>query len=136
MSRSAARLPTPVLPVAMLRDAVAREVARRPLRHVAREVGISPNGLRNLVNGSTPRPATRAKVERWLSRAAGPKAPSLGHLVRLVDELGADLAPQQATALGRDIAQLVASAYERRHQAPPRWVRELITHYRARPPKP
>jgi len=135
MSRTAARPATAVLPVALLRDAVAREVARRSLRGVAQDVGISPNGLRNFVNGAVPRPATRAKLERWLGRNAAEKGPSLGHLVRLVEELSGEFAPDQAAALGRDIAQLVASTYERRHRPPPRWVRELITHYRAGPGK-
>ncbi len=135
MSRSAPRLPTPVLPVPLVRDALAREVARQSLRRVAREVGISPNGLRNFLRGSDPRPATRGKLEHWLAVRRGPtRPPSVGHLVRLLDELGADLAPRQAAALGREIAQSLATAYERRHQPPPRWVRELITHYRDQPP--
>lgn len=134
MSRPATRLPTPTLPVPWVRDALAQEVARRSLRRVAREVGISPNGLRNFLRGSDPRPATRGKLERWLATRRGPvRPPSVGRLVRLLDELGADLAPRQTAALGRDIAQLLAAAYERRHQPPPRWVRELITHYHSRP---
>src|SRR2546430_8574791 len=36
-------------------------------RRAAREMSISPNGLRNFLNGSAPRSATRAKLERWLA---------------------------------------------------------------------
>src|SRR6266567_4998759 len=57
----------PALPVPLLRDAIGRETARMSLRSAAAAISISPNGLRNFLNGSVPRSATRAKLERWLA---------------------------------------------------------------------
>ena len=116
---------------------MARDVARLSLRRAAREISVSPNGLRNFLNGSAPRSATRGKLERWLaaqSRASRP--PTVGQLVRLLTELAADLSPQQASELGRDIAALLAQAYETRRLSPPRWVQELLRHYRSPAGKP
>jgi len=122
----------PTLPVALLRDAIAREVARQSLRHAARQVALSPNGLRNFLNGSAPRSATRVKLERWLAaqhRVSRP--PNVGQFVRLLGELAGDLSPQQTLGLGREIARLVAAAYEQRRLSPPAWVRDLTKRFRS-----
>jgi len=100
-----------------LRDAVGRETARLSLRRAAAEVSISPNGLRNFLN------AGRQRVSR---------PPNVGQLVRLLNELAGDLSTQQTAALAGDIAGLVANAYEARRLSPPRWVQELLRHYRVR----
>ena len=121
----------PTVPVSLLRDAIARETARLSLRRAAREISISPNGLRNFLNGSAPRSGTRAKLERWLAtqrRVSRP--PNVGQLVRLVAELSGDLSPRQTVQLGRDIATLLAEAYEARRLSPPAWVRSLLRQYR------
>ena len=123
----------PSLPIPLLRDAVARQAARVSLRRAAREVGVSPNGLRNFLNGAAPRGTTRAKLERWLAARSGLlRPPTVGRLVRLLNELAGDLAPEQAAALGRDIARLLAVAYEQRRVSPPRWVQELAKQSRRR----
>jgi hypothetical protein len=130
MKAPAARPPT--LPVFLLRDAVARQVATLSLRRAAREIGLSPNALRNFLSGARPRTATRGKLERWLvSRHAPERGPSVGRLVHLLGELGADLSPSQTAALGRETARFLLGAYEARRLRPPRWVRELADHYRA-----
>lgn len=124
MSRK--RQSAPALPVPILRDGVAREAARVSLRQAAREIGTSPNGLRNFLNGASPRLATRGKLEQWLARqTTSSRPPALGQLVRLMNEIAADLSPQQATALGRSISALLETAYEERRLSPPKWVREL-----------
>ena len=123
----------PALPVPLLRNAIGRETARLSLRRAAAEISISPNGLRNFVNGSVPRSATRAKLERWLAgRQRVSRPPNVGQLVRLLNELAGDLSTQQTAALAGDIAGLLASAYEARRLSPPRWVQELLRHYRVR----
>jgi hypothetical protein len=120
----------PTLPVALLRDAVGRETARLSLRRAAHEISISPNGLRNFLNGSEPRSATRTKLEHWLAgheRVTRP--PNVAQLVRLLGELSADLSPQQTMVLGREIGALLAEGYEARRLAAPRWVHDLLRHY-------
>ena len=123
----------PALPVPLLRDAIGRETARLSLRRGAAEISISPNGLRNFLNGSVPRSATRAKLERWLAgRQRVTRPPNVGQLVRLLNELAGDLSTQQTAALAGDIAALLANAYETRRLSPPRWVQDLLRHYRVR----
>ena len=130
---SGGRRNIPTLPVPLLRDAVARETARLSLRQAAAQISLSPNGLRNFLNGSAPRSATRAKLERWLSNQQRvTRPPNIGQLVRLLDELSGDLSPQQTMRLGREIAGLLAAAYETRRLSPPRWVQQFLQQYRAR----
>ena len=112
--------------MSVLRDAVAREAARVSLRQAAREIGTSPNGLRNFLNGAAPRLITRTKLEEWLARRTTPsRPPAVGQLVRLVHALGADLTPQQSVEFARGIAAALEAAYEERRLSPPKWVREL-----------
>ena len=116
----------PTLPVSLLREAIAQEVARQSLRQAARQTAVSPNGIRNFINGTAPRSATRVKLEDWLAaqhRVSRP--PNVGQFVRLVRAVTGDLSPLQTAALGRDVAQLIAAAYEQRRLSPPGWVREL-----------
>jgi hypothetical protein len=130
---SGGRRNVPTLPVPLLRDAVARETARLSLRRAAAQISLSPNGLRNFLNGSAPRSATRAKLERCLSsQQRVTRPPNIGQLVRLLDELSGDLSPQQTMRLGREIAGLLAAAYETRRLSPPRWVQQFLQQYRAR----
>ena len=124
----------PTLPVEVLRDAVAREVVRTSLRRAAREMALSPNGLRNFINGAAARPATCLKLERWIAgRETRQRAPSLGQFVKLVNGLSGDLTVRQAKALGHEVAALLVAAYEARHLTAPRWASELAEHASARP---
>src|SRR5438045_9651393 len=94
---SASRRSVPTLPVPLLRDAVGREVARLSLRSAAKAISVSPNGLRNFLNGSAPRSATRAQLERSLAGQELPTPPpGGGQLARVLSELDAQLSPHQA----------------------------------------
>lgn len=120
-----------VLPVPALRAAVERELADLSLRRAAREIGLSPNALKNFLNGAVPRRTTRARLERWLrSRPAERGAPSLQRFLRLVGEITPDLPSGEAAAIGREVSRLILDAYRRQQIPPPRWVRELAQHYR------
>ena len=123
----------PTIPVPLLRDGLAREAARFSLRRVAREVGMSPNGLRYVLQGAIPRSATRIKLERWLAgQGKVTRPPNLGQFVRLLNELSVDLSPAQTLELGRALAELLVQSYEGRRLSPPRWVQDLLRHYRTR----
>jgi len=123
----------PTLPVPLLRDGLGREAASLSLRRVAREVGLSPNGLRYFLQGASPRSATRVKLERWLAaRGKVTRPPNVGQFVRLVNELSVDLSPAQTLELGRALAELLVQSYEVRRLSPPRWVQDLLRHYRPR----
>jgi len=123
----------PTLPVPLLRDGLAREAARLSLRRVAREVGMSPNGLRGFLQGAFPRSVTRIRLERWLAvQGKGNRPPNVGQFVRLLNELSVDLSPEHTLGLGRALAGLLVESYEARRLSPPRWVQDLVRHYRPR----
>lgn len=120
----------PVLPVATLRAAVERELATISLRRAAREIGLSPNALKNFLNGAAPRRTTRARLERWLqARPAGAQGPGVGQFVKLVGQVSPDLPSREAATLGREMSRLILDAYQRQRIPPPRWVREILQHY-------
>jgi len=56
----------------------------------------------------------------------------VGQFVRLLNELSVDLSPGQTLELGRALAELLVQSYEVRRLSPPRWVRDLLRHYRPR----
>jgi hypothetical protein len=125
----------PTLPATLLRDAVTRQLATISLRQAAGEIGLSPNALRNFLAGAEPRTTTRAKLESWLATRATGEQPKIGALIQLVGELAVDLSPAQATALGRETARFLLEAYQARRLPPPRWVREMASHYHAPTPR-
>jgi post-segregation antitoxin (ccd killing protein) len=107
-----------------------RQLTTVSLRQAAAEIGLSPNALKNFLAGAEPRATTRAKLERWLAgRKTSEPAPKVTDLVRLIGDLAVDLSAAQSAALGRETARLLAQAYQERNLTPPRWVRELATHY-------
>src|SRR2546427_11449905 len=119
MSASSRGVPT--LPVPLLRDAVGRETARLSLRRAAAEVSISPNGLRNFLNGSAPRSATRVKLERWLAgRQRVTRPPNVGQLVRLLNELAGDPSTPQTGALVGTTRATPPAPYGAPPHSPPR----------------
>src|SRR2546425_8520529 len=82
---------------------------------------------RNFLNGSVPRSATRAKLERWLAdQQHVSRPPNVGQLVRLLNELAGDLSTQQTAMLAGDIAGPVAHTYETRPLFPPPLGPEVI----------
>jgi len=116
----------PVLPESVLRDAVAHRVTDRSLRRCAREISISPNGLRDFLHGAAPRLSTRSKLERWLAaQTPDEKAPNVAHVVRLVGDLTAELSPSDGDNLRREITRYLIGAYESRKASIPKWLKEL-----------
>lgn len=125
-----ARATVPTIPIPLLRDGIAREAARYSLRRVAREVGMSPNGLRDFLLGAAPRNSTRAKLELWLAaQGQVTRPPNVGQFIRLLNHLAVDLSPAQTTDFGRAIGRLLMESYETRRLTPPRWVQSLLRHY-------
>jgi hypothetical protein len=130
-SRPAAARPSlPALPVPLLRDAIARETARHSLRRIARETAMSPNGLRDFLQGATPRDPTRAKLEQWLAgRGRVTRPPNIGQFVRLLNELSSDLSARQVIQMGQQVVELLVESYEARRLAAPPWVHDLRRQY-------
>jgi transcriptional regulator with XRE-family HTH domain len=126
----ATRPSLPALPVPLLRDVIARETARSSLRRIARELTMSANGLRDFLQGATPRSPTRAKLERWLAaRGRVSRPPNIGQFIRLLNELSGDLSPRQIMQMGQQVAELLVESYTARGLEAPIWVHDLGRHY-------
>jgi len=113
-------------PLARLREAVGAEVASRSLRHAARQVGMSPSGLSNFLDGTPPNGATSRKLERWLAVRAVPPGPhSAGSALAVLRVLTHELHPRrQPEARSRLLAVL-----ERAYSAAgvhPAWLDEAL----------
>src|SRR2546428_12892128 len=94
---------------------------------------MSPNGVRDFLQGAIPRSATRVKLERLhTTRGKVTRPPNVGQFVRLLSELSVDLSPGQTLELERALAELLVQSYDARRLSPPRLVQELLRHYRAR----
>jgi hypothetical protein len=74
--------------IALFRDVVGAAVSRTSLRGTARQIGMSPTGVRGFLNGSRPYGKTVEKMREWV--ATSPEAKT-------------DLLPQTALALLRRI---------------------------------
>ncbi|MBI2537683.1 MAG: hypothetical protein HYW06_12135 [Gemmatimonadetes bacterium] len=120
----------PVLPVAVLRARIEAELGRVSLRRAAREIGLSPNALRNFVAGAEPRIGTRVSLERWLATRPAAAGTTVEDFLRLMGQVTRGLPVRDAKVLGREVSRLLVDTYERRKLPPPRWVRELTHHYR------
>jgi pantetheine-phosphate adenylyltransferase len=59
------RTGVPVIPVGSLIEEVAHRVENTSLRGVAREIGMSPTGLKKLLEGTEPPRSTLRKLEAW-----------------------------------------------------------------------
>lgn len=120
----------PTVPTALLRARLEHELGTISLRQAAREIGLSPNAVKNFLAGAEPRRTTRVKIERWLaSRPQRRRAEGVGPFVRLLREITADLSERDTRHLGRELSQLLLETYLRNRVPPPRWVREVARHY-------
>jgi len=115
------------VPLDQLREAVAGGVEARSLRQVARDVGMSPTGLRKFLDGATPYAATRRKLERWFVREASRYAdgPGAGSALAALHVLTRELPSEERRRVGTAIVDLLETAYRARRRAVPHWIREL-----------
>jgi hypothetical protein len=105
------------------RAALRQAIARSTLRSVAREVGMSPSGLQNFLDGSNPYGKTRERLRLWYFREAGfssfPVEDAAYILRRLVGTLPT---PDYGVA---GVLDAVDSAYQRASMRAPDWVRRV-----------
>lgn len=121
---------------AAIRQALRREAERTSLRAVAREVGMTPTGLRGVLDGATPYATTRARLRAWhfrWQRGREPTPAEADELVRLILRRVPD--PERCIGL---LLETVETLHLRAGVFPPPWVSALADRYRAaaRPPDP
>ncbi|HEX2203403.1 MAG TPA: hypothetical protein VHG91_08895 [Longimicrobium sp.] len=109
-----------------LRHAAAEAEQASSLRAVAREIGMSPTGLRNFLDGQTPYPSTRRKLNLWYARYR------LSRRVYEEDEVSAGLAllleaiPEAGYARAAErVLACVAEVHADTHVEAPAWLARL-----------
>jgi hypothetical protein len=117
--------PDPVLPVSVLRAAVADAVKRTSSHAVARGVGMSAPSLRDFINGSEPRQSTLRKLTAWYIRTAWERGEVLSDetaraaLALLVEHLPEEKREEAVRGMLADLWERTEAAKVRR----PGWLR-------------
>jgi hypothetical protein len=104
----------------MVRSQVQCDVEATSLRAVAREVRMSPTGLRKLMRGTAPYGPTRRKLHNWMEKRAGigaPAAPRADLVATAVNVLLHDIPMDVQRVILPQIAACLDRAYAGRTAA-------------------
>ncbi|HET6229143.1 MAG TPA: hypothetical protein VFE05_03630 [Longimicrobiaceae bacterium] len=113
---------------AALRESVRTAVQAASLREVARDVGMSPSGLRKFLAGSSAYSATRRKLERWyVRRDATLQTDGLtgDSALRVVEVLVQELPPSRHLSATARVVSTLEEVYGAARVRPPGWMDEL-----------
>jgi hypothetical protein len=101
------------LDLEQVREEVAEAVEQGSLRGVAREIGMSPTGLKKYLGGTDPYGPTLRKLVPWYEkRALRPRpAPEAQLVARSVDVLLADFSEVEQAPLRAELATMLDQAY-------------------------
>ena len=111
-----------------MRETAAARVENTSLRSVAREVGMSPSGLKKFLDGAAPYTPTLRRLRQWYLQYG---AVRLGQ-VEAADASSAlavllhDLSPDARRGLARSILEQLARAYEASGKPVPAWLPEML----------
>jgi AcrR family transcriptional regulator len=118
-----------------LRERAAARVERTSLRGVAREIGMSPTGLKKFLLGTAPYSPTLRRLRKWyLHHAALPTGEVSYHdasaaLVVLIH----DLQPEPRRHAADCLLDCLERAYEDSGRPRPRWAADLRAEHGRRP---
>ena len=108
-----------------LRRAVAGSVLATSLRQVARDVGMSPTGLRKFLSGTTPYSATRRKLEHWYVRHG--RGPDLHSALSAIQVLVQDLPPAERIQAMEEILAVLGQSMSGKV---PNWIEQVRSQLR------
>jgi AcrR family transcriptional regulator len=125
----------PSATVRHLREMAAARVESTSLRGVAREIGMSPTGLKKFLMGTAPYSPTVRRLRRWyLQYAALPAAEiTYHHADSALVVLTHDLSPEPKREASGCVLECLARAYEASGRAQPAWIGELRAQHGPRP---
>jgi hypothetical protein len=134
MDKTTAGAQHPSATVRHLREMAAARVESTSLRGVAREIGMSPTGLKKFLMGTAPYSPTLRRLRRWyLQYAALPSAEVTYHdASAALVVLTHDLPPDPRREASDCVLDCLARGYDATGRSRPRWVAELRAEYGAR----
>lgn len=116
-----------------MREVAASRVENTSLRQVAREIGMSPTGLKKFLEGTAPYSPTVRRLRNWYVRYTAVQQSDVetvdasAALSVLVHDLGSD--SRRNAAL--HVLDAVGSGYDQSGKPKPAWLSELRTQYAA-----
>jgi hypothetical protein len=112
--------------LAVLRARLAARLETASLRQVARDVGMTPSGLRHVLDGGRPQSATRRKLEAWYvrERELSPEAPDAETLRAALRLLVRELPAAERPDALRRLIQLEKTLHREAGRRPPEWLEE------------
>ena len=109
-----------------LRDAAAALVERSTLRGAAREIGMSPTGLKKFIQGTDPYGPTKRRLRKWYLVHASPAAEvERDDATAALSVLTFDLAPKPRREAADRMLDCLAQGYDATGRQRPEWVAEL-----------
>jgi hypothetical protein len=114
-----------------LRDAARARVENSSLRGVAREIGMSPMGLRNFLHGTEPYAPTLRRLRNWYVRHGALRSGAV-HTEDATAALAVlvhDLAPAPRQEAAFTVLDAVGRGYEQSGVVKPAWVAALRARY-------
>jgi len=109
-----------------LRTAALALVERSTLRAAARQIGMSPTGLKKFIQGTDPYGPTRRRLKKWYVHNASP-APEVERddATAALSVLTFDLAPLPRREAADCMLDCLAQGYDATGRQRPEWVAEL-----------
>ena len=123
-------MPTPSrrVPIDAIREAARLAVEAGSLRAVAREVGMSPMGLRHFLDGRSPYAATARKLTAWYAAHQAAKREFSAEAARAGLVLLLDGIPEgRRDAASARLLGALAQAHADFRSTPPQWLDALRT---------
>jgi hypothetical protein len=110
-----------------LREAIAARAENTSLRNVAREVGMSPTGLKKFLQGTSPYSPTLRRLRSWYVQYAGVSSGGLEYqdAHAALNVLVHDLTPEARRSTTHRFIECLARGYNDSGKSPPSWIAEL-----------
>jgi len=111
-----------------LRELLRAEAAARSLRHVSRQVQISPAALRRFLEGGRPLGATLRRIEQWyLLHGPGRRMEGLTgrSALTILRVLAQDVSPARHRDTMEALVKSLGDAYQAARLPEPAWLGEL-----------
>jgi transcriptional regulator with XRE-family HTH domain len=116
-----------------MREVAAARMENTSLRQVAREIGMSPTGLKKFLEATAPYSPTVRRLRNWYVRYAAVQRSDVEEVdaSAALEVLMHDLRSESRRDAALHVLEAVGTGYERSGRPRPDWLSELRTRYAA-----